>query len=47
MVEDRLDWSASPEELKRQRPEHELSLAAIWRELGAHRHRKPRTPRRR
>lgn len=42
MVEDRLDWSASPEELERQRPEHELSHAAIWRELGAPHRRKPR-----
>jgi len=47
VVEDRLNWSLSPDELERQRPEHELSHAAIWRELGAHRHRKPPTPRRR
>jgi hypothetical protein len=47
MVEDRLNWSLGPDELERQRPEHEPSHAAIWRELGAHRRRKPRTPRRR
>ena len=45
VVEDRLAWSLSPDELKRQRPEHELSHASIWRELGAHHHRKPRTRR--
>jgi hypothetical protein len=44
VVEDRLNWSLSPDELERQRPEHELSHAAIWRALGAHRHRKPPTP---
>jgi hypothetical protein len=47
MVEDRLNWSLGLDELERQRPEHEPSHAAIWRELGAHRRRKPRTPRRR
>lgn len=36
-VEDRLDWAASPEELQRQRPAHELSNAAIWRELPVRR----------
>jgi len=45
VVEDRLAWFLSPDELKRQRPEHELSHASIWRELGAHHHRKPRTRR--
>jgi hypothetical protein len=33
VVEGRLDWAASPEELQRQRPAHELSHASIWREL--------------
>jgi hypothetical protein len=47
MVEDRLAWSLSPGELKRRRPEPDLSHASIWRELGAHHHRKPRTPRQR
>jgi hypothetical protein len=47
VVEDRLDWSLSPDELTRRRPEPELSHASIWRELGAHHHREPPTPRRR
>jgi hypothetical protein len=33
VVEDWLDWPASPEELERRRPAHELSHASIWREL--------------
>jgi hypothetical protein len=32
-VENRLNWTASPEELKRHEPRHQLSLGAIWREL--------------
>jgi hypothetical protein len=46
VVEDRLNWSLSPQELQRRRPEHELSHPSIWRELGTHHHRKPPPPRR-
>lgn len=44
VVEYRLDWVASPEELQRQRPAHELPLAAIWCELRKPRRRRASTP---
>lgn len=44
VVEDRMDWTASPEEIQRQRPAHELPLASIWRELRKPRRRRASTP---
>ena len=44
VVEYRLDWAASPEEIRRQRPAHELPLASIWRELRTPRRRRASTP---